>query len=296
VFGRGEIARALRSPGLPGFARFSIPLGAAELMNAVMQRADVMLLTLFAGPSVTAVYAASEFVTRVVGNARSVFDAVAAPVFSEAVHLGQRDRLRDNLMLMSRWVATAAAPLAVTVVALRHDLLALYGPTFQSGAVALTVLAASHLINATFGLNGYVLIVGGRSRVLLINNIVVAIANVVTGLILIPRLGMLGAAIAALAGVVLLHVLVTIEVRLAHRVYPVGWSLLKPLAGAAAMLVVELLVAAHVQRVGARVVLVILAGLTTYLTVLLAAGLAPDDKQLIARAWNQLRARQRRGW
>jgi len=199
-------------------------------------------------------------------------------------------------MLMSRWVATAAAPLAVTVVALRHDLLALYGPTFQSGAVALTVLAASHLINATFGLNGYVLIVGGRSRVLLINNIVVAIANVVTGLILIPRLGMLGAAIAALAGVVLLHVLVTIEVRLAHRVYPVGWSLLKPLAGAAAMLVVELLVAAHVQRVGARVVLVILAGLTTYLTVLLAAGLAPDDKQLIARAWNQLRARQRRGW
>jgi O-antigen/teichoic acid export membrane protein len=296
VFGRGEIGRAVRSPGLPGFARFSIPLGAAELMNAVMQRADVMLLTLFAGPSVTAVYAAAEFVTRVVGNARSVFDAVAAPVFSEAVHLGQRDRLRDNLMLMSRWVATAAAPLAVTVVALRHDLLALYGPTFQSGAVALTVLAASHLINATFGLNGYVLIVGGRSRILLINNIVVAMANIVTGLILIPRLGMLGAAIAALAGVVLLHVLVTIEVRLAHRVYPIGWSLLKPLAGAAAMLVIELLVAAHVQRVGARVALVILAGLATYLSVLMVAGLPPEDQQLIARGWDRLRARRRRGW
>ena len=291
VFGRGEIARAVRAPWLRGFAPFSVPLGIAELMNAILQRADVVLLTAFVGPSATAVYAAAEFISRVIGNARYVFDGVAAPVFSEALHLGQRDRLRSNLLLMARWVATAAAPITVTVVALRHDLLALYGPAFQAGAVAITLLAVSHLVNATFGLAGYVLVVSGRSRLMLANNVVVAIVNVALGLILIPRFGLLGAAIAALAGVVLLHTLVTIEVRLAHGVYPVGWSMLKPLVAAAAMLGVETAVGANVARPAARIPLAIVAGLASYLAALVALGLAPEDKQLIAR----IRARFRGG-
>ena len=65
--------------------------------------------------------------------------------------------------------------------------------------------------------------------------IVTVFIVVVLGLILIPRLGLLGAALAALAGVVLLHTLVTVEVRLAHGVYPVGWSTLKPCAAGRAV-------------------------------------------------------------
>ena len=107
-----------------------------------------------------------------------MFDGIAAPVFSEALHLGQRERLHTNLQLMTRWVATAAMPIAVTVVALRHELLSLYGPAFQAGAVAITVLAAAHLINATFGLTGYIMLVAGRSRLVLVNNVVVAVVNV----------------------------------------------------------------------------------------------------------------------
>lgn len=291
VFGRGEIMRSIRSPWLRGFAPFSIPLGVAELMNAILQRADVVLLTTFIGSTATGVYAAAEFLSRVVGNARYVFDGVAAPVFSEALHLGQRDRLRSNLLLMSRWVATAAAPIAVTIVALRHDLLALYGPQYQAGAVAIAVLATSHLINATFGLGGYILVVSGRSVLMLVNNVIVAIANVALGLLLIPRFGLLGAAIAALGGVVLLHTLVTIEVRMEHGVLPVSWSTLKPFAAAAVMLGVETVVSAHVAFRGARVPLVIVAGLATYLATLFALGLAPEDRALIGRIRTRIR-----GW
>lgn len=294
VFGRGEIGHAVRSPWLKGFAPFSIPLGAAELMNAILQRADVVLLTTFVGSTATGIYAAAEFLSRVVGNARYVFDGVAAPVFSEALHLGQRDRLRSNLLLMSRWVATAAAPIAVTIVALRHELLALYGPTFEPGANAITVLAASHLVNATFGLSGYILVVSGRSVLMLKNNVAVAVVNVALGLLLIPRFGIMGAAIAALAGVVLLHTLVTIEVRLAHGVYPVGWSTLKPIAAAAIMLGIERLVSTNVGRPAARIPLVIAAGLVSYLAALVALGLAPEDRALIGRMRERIRGWQAR--
>ena len=294
VFGRGEIARAVRAPWLRGFVPFSIPLGVAELMNAILQRADIVLLTTFVGLNATAVYAAAEFISRIIGNARYVFDGVAAPVFSEAIHLGQRERLRSNLLLMARWVATAAAPIAMTVVALRHELLALYGPAFQAGSVAIIVLTVSHFVNATFGLAGYVLVVSGRSRLMLANNVVVAVVNVVLGLILIPRYGLVGAALAALGGVVLLHTLVTIEVRLAHGVYPVGWLTLKPLAAAGVMLAVETAVSAHVSRPAVRIPLVIVAGVVSYLGTLVALRLPVEDRELVERVRARLRGLRRR--
>jgi O-antigen/teichoic acid export membrane protein len=293
VFGRGEIARAVRTPWLPGFARFSVPIGAAELMNAILQRADVVLLTAFVGPKVTAIYAAAEFISRVIGNARYIFDAIAAPVFAEALQLGQRDRLRANLRLMSRWVVTAAAPIAVTVMALRHELLALYGPAFQAGATAMVVLAASHLVNASLGLTGYVVLVAGRSGLVLLNNIVAAAVTVVLDLILIPRFGMVGSAIAALASVTFYHLLFIIEVRLEHGASPVGWGTLKPIAAAAGMLAVESAIGRHVAHAGQRIPLVIAGGALSYLAALVALGLPPEDRRLLDSIWNRIRPKAR---
>jgi O-antigen/teichoic acid export membrane protein len=283
VFGRGEIRRAMTAPRLRGFAGFTIPLGLADLTNAILQRADVVLLTIFVGPRATAIYAAAEFLTRVTSNARYVFDSVAAPMFSEAIHLGDRDRLRANLRLITRWVTLAAAPIAVTVVALRRDLLALYGPDFHGGATALCLLAMGHLVNAILGLTGWILTVSGRSRAILATNIIAAAANIALGLTLIPRFGLVGTAIATLSSVTLVNALFVLEVWYWNRVHAFGLPVAKPLIAAAATLVVELAVARLVGPVAARVVLLVLAGLATYLGALFALGLAPEERRLLAK-------------
>jgi O-antigen/teichoic acid export membrane protein len=294
VFGPGELRRSLGSPPLPGFVKFSLPLAAGDVLNGVLQRADILLLITFVGKSAAGVYAAAEFITRVIASARSVFDSVAAPVFSEAIHLGQRERLKQNLIMMNRWVVSVAAPIALTVAVLRRDLLALYGPDFQEGAAALAVLAVSHTVNVSFGLSGWILIGGGKSRTQLKNNLVVAVVNIALGLALIPRFGLLGTAFAALGGVVLLHLLVFVEVGLGFGAYPFDRTILKPLAAAAAALAVEALVETHVAPTGLRVPLVIVGGLGTYLTTLLALGLAPEERRLMAALRDRVRARRAR--
>jgi O-antigen/teichoic acid export membrane protein len=291
VFGRGEIARAIGSPGLPGFARYSAPFGAAEVVNAILQRADIVLLAKFVGPTAAAVYAAAEFITRIISNARYVFDAVAAPVFSEAIHLGQNDRLHYNLRLIGRWVATAAIPIAVTVVALRHDLLSLYGPAFAVGANALILLAAGHLVNATLGLSGSVIGMGGWSRMLLGNNIAAAAVNITVALALIPRYGMVGTAVAAFVSVTFISVLMIVEVRIVYGIYPFGWSTLKPFLAGAVALGAELVVAGRIDHVALRIPVVILVGLVSYLGALVVLRLPTEDRRLLANAWARLRGR-----
>jgi O-antigen/teichoic acid export membrane protein len=290
VFGRGELRAALAAPRLPGFARYTIPLGLADLTNAVLQRADIVLLAMFVGPRATAIYAAAEFVTRVTSNARYAFDSVAAPMFSEAIHLGDQQRLQDNLRMITRWVALAAAPIAVTVVSLRRDLLALYGPGFQEGITALALLAMGHLVNAILGLSGWILTVSGRSRTILVNNIIAAAANIVMGLTLIPRFGLVGTAIAALGSVTLVNVLVVIEVWRWQGVHPFSVAIAKPLIAAAATLLAQLAIGHVVPTVALRVVLVLLTGLATYLTALVSLGLSAEDRRLLASARTRIRA------
>ena len=295
VFGPGELRRAMGARRLPGFVRFSLPLAAGDLLNAVLQRADIILVTMFVGTSAAGAYAAAEFITRVIASARSVFDSVAAPVFSEAVTMGQRDRLKQNLVMMNRWVFTVATPIAFTVAVLRRDLLALYGPAFQEGATAVCILAVSHWINVSLGLVGWILVTGGRSRSLLLNNVLSASLNIGLGIALIPRFGLVGTAFAALGGTTLGNVMMAVEVRMGFGIYPFDRTILKPLGAATVALAVELALARQIAHVGLRVPLVIVTGLVLYVATLLALGLAPEERRLAHGAWTRLRAgRERR--
>lgn len=289
LFGSGEILRGLRAPMLPGFVSFSLPLGGAELLNAVLQRADIVLLTVFLGPNATAVYAASEFITRVISNTRYVFDSIAAAVFSEALHLGQKDRLQQNLTMMTRWVVTVAAPISVTVLALRHDLLAMYGPDFRDGAPALVILALGHTVNASLGLCGWILVTSGRSRLILLNNIVGAAVNVVAGLLLIPRLGLMGTAVASLGSVALLQIGAVVEVRILEGVFPFDRSILKTLVAAAITFVAQNALAGHIASTAARVAAIVATGVVLYGLALLALGLSPEDRRLVDRLRERVR-------
>ena len=295
VFGRGELGRALRAPRMPGFIPFSLPLAVGDVLNGVLQRADIILLTMFVGTSAAGVYAASEFITRIIASARSVFDSVAAPVFAEAVSLGQRDRLKQNLVMMNRWVVTVSAPMALTVVVLRRDLLALYGSAFQEGATTVAILAVSHWVNVSFGLMGWIVVGGGRCgsaaeqhRRRRGQHRARRDAD--------PRFGLLGAALAALGSVVLLHLQVLVEVRLWFGIYPFDRTILKPLAAAAATLAVEVALDSHVAPAGLRIPLVIVAGLLAYVTTLGVLGLAPEEARLVAGAREEAarRGRERR--
>jgi len=81
------------------------------------------LLTGELGAAAVAVFAASEELGRSVIGVRYAFDSVVTPMMSEAFFVRDRERLRYNLALMTRWVASASAPIAVTLFALSMRLI-----------------------------------------------------------------------------------------------------------------------------------------------------------------------------
>lgn len=291
VFGASYLRQSLTARRHPSFVRFALPMGASDLMSAVLQRADTLLVASFAGLDALAIYTAAEFITRVIANPRYLFDYILAPVVSEALHMKDRARIRYNLALATRLVVTACTPIAATVVVLRAEILHLYGATFVAGGSALIILAVDNLIVAGLGLTPYVLAMGGRARLFVINNLCAAVLNIVLGLVLIPRMGISGAAIAVLVSTGGFQVALTIETWILERVHPFTMSLLKPMGAALLALAVEQGVRAFMHPGPARVTTVIGGGAVSYLAALVLFGLAPEEREMVRKVVARLRWR-----
>jgi O-antigen/teichoic acid export membrane protein len=291
VFGASHLRQAVAADRHRGFVGFALPLGASDLMSAVMQRADTLLVASFAGLDALAVYTAAEYITRVIANPRYVFDYIIAPVVAEALQMKDRARVRYNLALVTRWVVTACLPIAVTIIALRAEILSLYGASFVAGASTLVILAFHNLVIGCLGLTPYVVAMGGRSRLVLINNICAAGLNVALGWVLVPRMGISGAAIAVMVSMLSFQVALTVEAWVLERVHPFTMSLLKPVGGALVSFAVEQTLHATMNPGAARVMAIVGAGTVTYLGALLAFGLAPEEREVARKLTARLRRR-----
>jgi O-antigen/teichoic acid export membrane protein len=292
VLGRGRLLQALRAPAHKGLIRFAIPLGASEFMNGILQRANVFILSYFSGAAAVAVFAASEELGRSVAGMRYAFDSIAAPMMSEALHQGDRERLRYNLALMTRWVASASAPIALTLLALREPLLWLYGPAYVSGVTAMGLLVCGHLVNGVLGLTGYVIVMSGRSGVFFWDNLLAAGVNLGLSFLLIPRYGVTGAAIASLTSTSLLLGTIVVQAWVFERVHPFNRAFAKPFLAAGIAFLAELAVRAVPLAPKARVFLVVASGLLIYPSVLLALKPGEEERRFILNLARRLTGRR----
>jgi O-antigen/teichoic acid export membrane protein len=291
VFGKGWLTSSLRSKAHPALMRFSLPVLGSEVCNFVGQKADLFIVNLHVDVRSVAVYVAAEFLGRVAANIRYAFDGIAAPVLSEALHLHDRQRLGYNLALITRWVVTLTVPLATTLVALRADLLAVYGPGYLGGGALVCVWTLTHLLSGSLGLSYHVLLMSGRSRMHMLNQLAGALTTVGVSLFLVPRIGMMGGALGALSAVMLSLAATLIEVWIFERVHPFRWSLAKPVLAGAGALGAQLGLGSLVSGRVAHIALVLAGGLIAYAGLLLVLRPAREEREIAARLWARLSRR-----
>jgi O-antigen/teichoic acid export membrane protein len=111
-------------------------------------------------------------------------------------HEGRRDELALCYNAANRWVSALCLPAFLAIALNARDLLSLMGPAFLGGQVALAVLSFGQLCKSCLGSAGFLLVLSGNQRVETWNAAGACGVNVVANLVLVPRLGAAGAAIA----------------------------------------------------------------------------------------------------
>ncbi len=228
-----EGARAPLATDAASMVRFSLPIAASSLLTVLVMRVDVLLLGSYVNraPGVTVeafgIFCVCAEIAGGLRKVRQVFDPIFAPVAAARALGADRMALRTTVAAPGRWVLAAQLPLVGALALSGGALLSLYGAGFRDGAVWLAVLGLAHGTNTFAGLVETLFMIE-RPGLNLANAAVTVALQVASALVLIPALGVTGAALSMLIGFAGQGVLRFLEVR-----HVFGWhwpwrSLVRP--------------------------------------------------------------------
>jgi O-antigen/teichoic acid export membrane protein len=266
--------------------RFSLPVYFSNLVNTFGGNLQTLLLGAMASVASAGIFAVANQVMLVGVIFHSAVVSAAMPIFAELQDSEDRGRLHALYRTTSKWTFTLNLPFFLMAVLYPAALLSIFGPDFTNGSTALAILGFASLTNAATGTSGAVLDMTGHTHVKLINTTLSVGLAIVLNLILIPAMGVTGAAIASLGSVATVNLLRVAEVGWLVRVGPYDRSWAKPVVAGIAAAVAGwggLLLLPDFGLLG-RSALSALALGTTYAIVLLALGLSDDDRTIVSRA------------
>jgi O-antigen/teichoic acid export membrane protein len=218
--------RSMRYPVREVFA-FTLPLLTSDLVNTVMATASTFFLGYFHDTTQVAFYRVvlptARLNTLVMTSFQLLYMPQAARLFARGDHAG----INTLYWRTAVWMAVLSFPIFALTFSVAHPLtVALYGKRYESSWVLLQMLSFSYYFNVATGFNGLTLKVLGKLRYIVTINVACMAFSVLLDVLLIPRFGALGAAIATLIAMVAYNILKQVGLRLGAGLRIFDWHYL----------------------------------------------------------------------
>lgn len=189
------------------FWGFSAPRALSRVFTVALQRVDVIVVAALRGPADAAIYAAAtRFLVLGLLFVQAI-QQVMTPKISEYLALGEDGRAETVYRTTTAWLTLVSWPIYLMAMFFSPLLLGIFGPGYQRGAVAAAVLCAAMLVATACGPVDSMLLMGGRSGLSLMNTALALATNVGLDLLLVPRLGVTGAALGWAAAILVNNLL-----------------------------------------------------------------------------------------
>lgn len=194
---RDRIVRSAQD--LRAFAIQSAPICATQILRSISLTSDVIILGLVATRTELGYYAgASKFFLLMIALATAYF-VILLP------RLAERSHSTPDLLAELKWSLRLTVPVAlggvITLALISERLLVgLFGPGFESATVALQLLGFAAVANLVSRHFRQILLVSGRQTTDLRMTIGGALTHITAKVVLIPLLGITGAALGTLLG------------------------------------------------------------------------------------------------
>lgn len=269
---------------------FSATMTFVAFMNYSLSITDRTMLGILSTSSDVGVYNIAFLISNMLALVFMGFNNAFAPLISELYHNERRSELNNLYSSLTRTVLIIVLPALIWIVGFGDDLLLFFGKDFHAGYLAMVILGAGVLTRCAVGSVGTLLMLSGHQLYNAINIAVVTAANIALNLFLIPRYGVLGAAIATAISLAVINVVGLIEVKLLIGIWPYRLSYLKLVAAAVVTAALNLYLRARLPELEfIQIVLLLIGTFVVFLGVLALLGIEEDDRMLIGRMMGRAR-------
>jgi O-antigen/teichoic acid export membrane protein len=204
------------------FWRFAAPRGLAGIFQVTVLWLDVLLVGALRSTSEAGVYAAASKLAMVGTLATEAVRIAIAPQISGLLARREQARAEGLYQVATWWIMTLCWPLYLGLAVFGPVVLRIFGAEFVAGGTALLILSLAMLVDLSTGNVTVMLLMGGKSSWNLLNALGALVLNVGLNLLLVPRIGIAGAALAWAASIVFENLAAIIELRVLLRLNPFG--------------------------------------------------------------------------
>ncbi|MGH9296997.1 MAG: lipopolysaccharide biosynthesis protein [Acidimicrobiales bacterium] len=225
------------------FWGYSAPRAMVGIFQQALQRLDIVLVFLLRGAVAAAVYtAATRFLVMGQMPGGAIVYAMQ-PQVSRLLGAGRQREAEHVYRTSTAWLVTITWPMYLVVALLARPFLELFGHGYLNATSVVVVLSATMLVATAVGQVDVMLAMTGRSLVNLLDVSIGLGLNVGLDLLLIPRMGILGAAIGWSVAILATNLIPLFQVMALVRMHPFGRATLTAMAAAVVSILVPSLVA-----------------------------------------------------
>lgn len=208
---------------------FSIPLVGVFMLSQIMYWTDTLILGFFKASSVVGLYNGTVPLARFMGVILSSVIFIYTPVTSQLYSKNQLDEINRNYKVLTRWIFSATLPIFLIFFLFPEVVLNfLFGSRYIEAATVLQILAIGFFVHCCTGTSGSTLIVMGKTKFLMWGMLITVVANIILNIVLIPIIGIVGAALATTLALVIKNVFWLVKLYFISKIQPFTKIYLKP--------------------------------------------------------------------
>ncbi|WP_417558837.1 flippase [Mesoflavibacter zeaxanthinifaciens] len=174
---------------------------------------NVLLLGYFITESEVGIYDSTEKLAALSNLALIAINSIAAPKFAEAHSKNNIEHLKTVMQKSTKMIFFITAPLLLVLILFGKKVLSLYGAEFITGYWCLVFLCLGRFISSISGSVGYLLQMTGQQKTFQNVVFLAFIINLILCLVLIPKYGILGAAVSKCIAIIFWNVTLVITIK-----------------------------------------------------------------------------------
>ena len=267
----------------------SVPMSITQGAQYLNNWSAILILGAFAAGAPVGVFNAAARTATFLTAVRFAFSGIFSPIIS-GLHARQDTVEMGRLYKdVSRWIFTGAFLLFLVIVVFSPQVMAVFGEGFRQGVVALIIVAVAQLYSSSVGPAPRMLAMTGNQNYAMIATTIAAATGVVVSLILVPRYGLIGAAIGMGTAIITENTGTMTAVKWRLGFWPFNLAWLKPLSAGAMAAGATYAITALITLPGGPIPNIMVFGGflgVVFLALLFLFGLSETDKEFIGAFWN----------
>ncbi len=231
---------------------FSLPLLGSIIISTLLLNVNTIMIGYFKTMDMVGLYNAAYPLASFISMPLSALLLIYTPIATGQYSQKKMTELRRNFIVITKWLVAISLPIFLVIALFPEAILHL---TFGQGYLTadtvrvMRILSIGFIINNLLGPNGATLIAIGRPQFILWATTATAIINFILNMVLIPPMGIVGAAIASMIAITVINLFRLMWLYSLVKVQPFSKNLFKPVIISVALAFLIQIIAGDFLRV-----------------------------------------------